>query len=105
MNFKLHLASLWEKGNPDATSTRPETRIGTLPLQVPRVRSGNFTTEMFERYQRSEQALLIALVERVIQGVSTRKVDAVVETLCGAEVSKSTVSALYARLDPRVRTQ
>ena len=101
---KPHERNQQRTGYRNGYRERPlQTRIGTLTLQVPRVRSGNFTTEMFERYQRSEQALLIALVERVIQGVSTRKVDAVVETLCGAEVSKSTVSALYARLDPIVK--
>ncbi|MCI0183416.1 hypothetical protein MM817_01693 [Acidibacillus sp. S0AB] len=54
--------------------TRPHpltTRVGTLTLHVPRLRNGTFSTELFARYQRSEQALLLALVEMVIQGVST----------------------------------
>lgn len=80
-----------------------QTRVGPLTLDVPRVRSGNFSSEMFVRYQRSEQAFLLALVEMVIQGVSTRKVDAIVEQLCGGSVSKSTVSALCQRLDPLVK--
>ncbi|MBE3572946.1 MAG: IS256 family transposase [Moorella humiferrea] len=79
------------------------TRIGRLVLEVPRVRSGEFSTEMFERYQRSEQALLVALMEMVVNGVSTRKVRAVVEELCGTEFSKSTVSELCKRLDPAVK--
>ncbi|NSW84649.1 MAG: IS256 family transposase [Syntrophothermus sp.] len=79
------------------------TRIGRLVLEVPRVRSGEFSTEIFERYQRSEQALLLALMEMVINGVSTRKVRAVVEELCGTEFSKSTVSELCKRLDPIVK--
>jgi transposase-like protein len=78
------------------------TRVGTLELRVPRVRGGAFSTELFERYQRSEQALLIAMVEMVINGVSTRKVENVVEELCGATFSKSTVSELCKRLDPIV---
>lgn len=78
------------------------TRIGTLTLQVPRLRQGSFTPDLYERWQRSEQALLACLIEMVIQGVSTRKVSAVVEELCGAEVSKSSVSALCQRLDPQV---
>jgi transposase-like protein len=85
--------------------TRPHpltTRVGTLTLHVPRLRNGNFSTEMFARYQRSEQALLLALVEMVIQGVSTRKITAITEELCGAEFSKSTVSELCKRLDPIV---
>lgn len=85
--------------------TRPHpltTRVGTLTLHVPRLRNGTFSTEMFARYQRSEQALLLALVEMVIQGVSTRKVTAITEELCGAEFSKSTVSELCKRLDPIV---
>lgn len=79
------------------------TRIGQLVLEVPRVRSGEFSTEMFERYQRSEQALLVALMEMVVNGVSTRKVRAVVEELCGTEFSRSTVSELCKRLDPIVK--
>lgn len=79
------------------------TRIGALTLSVPRLRQGNFTTDLFERYQRSEQALLLTMVEMVVQGVSTRKVSAVVEELCGEDVSKSTVSALCQRLDPQVK--
>lgn len=79
-----------------------KTRIGTLTLQVPRLRNGQFSTELFHRYQRSEQALLITLVEMVVNGVSTRKVTAVTEELCGAEFSKSTVSKLCQQLDPVV---
>lgn len=79
-----------------------QTRVGTLTLNVPRLRNGRFSSELFARYQRSEQALMLALMEMVIQGVSTRKVSAVTEELCGAEFSKSTVSDLCKRLDPLV---
>ena len=78
------------------------TRIGTLTLRVPKLRQGTFTPDLVERWQRSEVALLSCLVEMVIQGVSTRKVSAVVEELCGASISKSTVSALCQSLDPAV---
>ena len=79
-----------------------QTRIGTLTLQIPRLRNGKFSTEMFVRYQRSEQALMLSLMEMVIQGVSTRKITEVTQELCGAEFSKSTVSTLCKRLDPIV---
>jgi putative transposase len=49
------------------------TRIGTLELRVPQDRAGRFSTELFERYQRSEKALVGALAEMYVQGVSTRK--------------------------------
>src|SRR6201995_4208913 len=52
------------------------TRVGKLELRVPQDRSGRFSTELFERYQRSERALVTALAEMYVQGVSTRKVKA-----------------------------
>jgi putative transposase len=78
------------------------TRIGTLTLNVPRVRDGRFSPELFARYQRSEQALVLALLEMVVNGVSTRKVTRIVEELCGESVSKSCVSSLCQQLDPIV---
>ena len=59
------------------------TRVGTLELRVPQDRLGRFSTELFERYQRSEKALVGTLAEMYVQGVSTRKVKAVTEALCG----------------------
>lgn len=79
------------------------TRVGPVTLQVPQTRNGEFSTEIFKRYQRSEQAFVLALMEMVVNGVSTRKVSAITEELCGASFSKSTVSALCAGLDARVR--
>lgn len=78
------------------------TRVGTITLRVPRIRGGKFSTELFARYQRSEQALVLALMEMVVNGVSTRKVAQITEELCGTEFSKSTVSDLCKRLDPIV---
>ena len=78
------------------------TRIGTITLRVPRHRNGEFSTSMFERYQRSEQALVLAMIEMVINGVSTRKIETVTQELCGSSFSKSTVSKLCQSLDPIV---
>jgi len=78
------------------------TRVGTLTLHVPKFRDGTFSTDLFRNYQRSEKALLLSLMEMVIQGVSTRKVSEITETLCGTSFSKSTVSALCQELDPVV---
>lgn len=78
------------------------TRVGPLTLRVPQVRDGEFSTDLFARYQRSEQALVLALMEMVVNGVSTRKVTQITEELCGASFAKSTVSALCAQLDPLV---
>ena len=78
------------------------SRVGTLSLRVPQSRDGGFSTEIFRRYQRSEQALVLALMEMVVNGVSTRKVTAITEELCGASFSKSTVSQLCTELDLRV---
>ncbi len=75
------------------------TRVGTLELRVPQDRDGTFSTELFARYQRSEQALVTTLMEMYLQGVSTRKVAAITEELCGTSFSKSQVSALVGRLD------
>ncbi|MQA92669.1 MAG: IS256 family transposase [Gemmatimonas sp.] len=78
---------------------RLHTRVGTIELRVPKDREGRFQPSLFERYQRSEKAFVLALVEMYIQGVSTRKVQKVVEQLCGVLVSASQVSALTKRLD------
>ena len=74
-----------------------------MTLQVPQTRDDSFSHEIFERDQRSEQAFVLALMERVVHGVSTRKVTEITETLCGTSFSKSTVSALCAQLEPRIR--
>jgi putative transposase len=75
------------------------TRVGTIELRVPRDRAGLFSTELFERYQRSERALVSALSEMYVQGVSTRKVKAVTEQLCGHSFSASSVSEMNKTLD------
>lgn len=79
------------------------TRVGPVTLQVPQTRDGMFSPEIFKRYQRSEQAFVLALIEMVVKGVSTRKVTDITEQLCGASFSKSTVSALCAGLELQVK--
>jgi len=75
------------------------TRVGKLELRVPQDREGRFSTELFERYQRSEQALVAALAEMYVQGVSTRKVKVITEELCGHSFSASSISAINQKLD------
>src|SRR5512140_2248977 len=75
------------------------TRVGTMELRVPQDRDGRFSTELFDRYQRSEKALVSALAEMYVQGVSTRKVKAITEELCGHAFSASTISQINKGLD------
>jgi putative transposase len=75
------------------------TRVGHIELRVPQDRQGRFRTEVFERYQRSEKALVAAMLEMYLQGVSTRKVKTITEELCGHEFSSSTISRIVQKLD------
>src|SRR5438046_8888059 len=75
------------------------TRVGKLELRVPQDRAGRFSTELFERYQRSERALVAALAEMYVQGVSSFNVTATTEELCGHSFSASSISAMNQRLD------
>jgi putative transposase len=86
----------WRNGTRERTLV---TRVGRLTLKVPRDRAGEFQPTLFARYQRSEQALVLTLAEMYLQGVSTRKVSAIVEQLCGTTISASTVSACTQTLD------
>ena len=76
-----------------------KTRVGTLELFVPQDREGTFCTQLFARYQRNEKALVLALMEMYVEGVSTRKVGEVTEELCGTSFSKSLISELAGSLD------
>ena len=78
------------------------TRVGTITLRVPRHRFKPFETELFENYSRSESALIATMAEMVINGVSTRKIARITETLCGKTVSKSAVSNICQRLSEQV---
>jgi transposase-like protein len=79
------------------------TRVGKLELRVPQDRQGRFSTEIFERYQRSEKALVSCLAEMYVQGVSTRKVKAVTEELCGHAFSASSISRINKTLDEELK--
>jgi putative transposase len=79
------------------------TRVGTLELRVPQDRAGRFSTALFERYQRSEKALVGALSEMSVPGVSTRKVKAITEELCGHEFSASAISQINKTLDTNLK--
>ena len=78
------------------------TRVGTMVLRVPQDRAGHFSTQVFEQYQRSEKALVAALAQMYVQGVSTRKVAAITQELCGHEFSASSISTITARLDAQL---
>lgn len=75
------------------------TRVGKLELRVPQDRAGRFSTMVFEQYQRSEKALVAALAQMYVKGVSTRKVKSITEELCGHEFSASSISAITGKLD------
>ena len=75
------------------------TRVGAMQLAIPRDRAGLFRPSLFAKYERSEQALVLAMIEMYFHGVSTRKVNTIVEQLCGTSVSASEVSALTRKLD------
>ena len=79
------------------------TRVGSLELRVPQDRQGHFRTEVFERYQRSEKALVAALAQMYVQGVSTRKVKAITEELCGYKFSADTISRINQKLDAELQ--
>ena len=78
------------------------TRVGPLVLHVPQVRDGSFSPTLFARYQRSAQALVLARMEMVLQGVATRKVATITEALWGTRFARSTVRQLCGALDSRV---
>ena len=81
-----------------------KTRVGTLDLMVPKDREGRFQTELFDRYQRSEKALVLAIIQMYLKGVSTRKVKSITEKLCGLDVSRSQVSSLTRRLEEDIQS-
>ncbi|MDE2697542.1 MAG: IS256 family transposase [Gemmatimonadota bacterium] len=80
-----------------------KTRVGRIDLSVPQDREGRFHSGLFARFQRSEKALILALQEAYLQGVSTRKVTKITEQLCGTSVSKSQVSDLCQELDADIK--
>lgn len=112
LNTAMHIererhlgAGPWERGpqrTGQANGYKPKTlktRIGELTVRVPQTRAADFYPSALERGERSERALRLAVAEMYVQGVSTRKVAAVVEQLCGVEVSSAEVSRAAALLD------
>ena len=86
----------YANGYKDKTVT---SRVGPLQVSVPQVRNGDFYPSSLEKGLRSERALKLAVAEMYVQGVSTRRVAAVCEKLCGTEISSSSVSRAAAELD------
>lgn len=85
--------------------TKPRTMktgVGELELEVPQVRESGFRTQVFDRWQRSDKALVAAMQEMVVRGVSTREVSGILEEMGGFEVSAATVSRTMAELDSQI---
>ncbi len=82
---------------------RWDTRLGTMRLQIPKLREGGYVPSFIENRKRSEQALISVIQEAVVKGVSTRKIESVLEQLGIAGVSAGQVSQLCAGLDDKVR--
>jgi transposase-like protein len=80
-----------------------KTRVGSLTLNVCRDRDGKFTPELFEKYQRSEKSLMLGIAQMYFSGVSTRKVNKIMEELCGFGISKSQVSELVKTIDEQLK--
>jgi transposase-like protein len=101
-----HLGAGWHERTPErqghANGYKPktvQTRVGGITFDIPQVREGGFYPGALEKGLRSERALTLALAEMYVQGVSTRKVKAITEQLCGIEISSSHVSRATAQLD------
>jgi len=81
-----------------------KTRVGEVTFEIPQVREGGFYPNSLEKGVRSERALLLTLAEMYVQGVSTRKVAAITERLCGTQISASQVSRAAQLLDEELET-
>jgi transposase-like protein len=81
-----------------------KTRVGEVTFDIPQVREGGFYPHSLEKGMRSERALLLTLAEMYVQGVSTRKVAAITERLCGMQISASQVSRAAQTLDEELQT-
>jgi putative transposase len=91
-------------GQRNGYRTRPwDTRLGTLELAIPKLRTGSYFPSWLEPRRRAEQALVAVITEAYVQGVSTRKVEALVQSLGIAGISKSEVSRLCAGLDEQAQ--
>lgn len=91
-----------EQRRDQANGFKPKTvrtRMGEIEFAIPQVRAGDYYPQALEKGLRSERALTMAMAEMYVQGTSTRKVNAIVEKLCGSQVSSSLVSKATAELD------
>ncbi len=91
----------WRNGTKPRTM---KTAVGELRFDVPQTRDSGFRTSLFERYQKSDKALISALQEMVVKGVSTREVGDVLQEMAGFEVSAATVSRAMAELDQEIES-
>jgi len=89
----------WRNGYKDRTL---HLKAGSVYLRIPQARDGSFHTELFERYQRSERAFTLAIIEMWLKGVSTRKVADITDALSSVVFSKSCVSELCKKLDEHI---
>ena len=76
-----------------------KTRVGELKLSVPQARDSNFYPGLLEKSMRSERALIVSVAQMYFQGISTRKVKAVMEELCGFQITSTQVSNFSKQLD------
>jgi len=109
MELEQHLGAERHERTPERTGYRNgtrertwDTRVGTIELQVPRVRDGTFFPSLLEPRRRAERALVAVVQEAYVQGVSTRRVDDLVQALGMQGISKSQVSRLCSELDQEV---
>jgi putative transposase len=81
-----------------------ETRAGTIPIAIPKLRKGSYFPSFLDPRRASEKALVAVIQEAYVQGVSTRSVDELVKTMGMSGISKSQVSRLCEEIDDRVKT-
>lgn len=96
-----------DKRSGHANGYKPKTvrtRVGEVTFDIPQVREGGFYPQALEKGLRSERAFTLALAEMYVQGVSTRKVSAITERLCGTNVSAAQVSRAAEQLDEVLET-
>jgi transposase-like protein len=109
LEVEQHVGAGWHERTPERSGQRNgyrerswDTRVGTIPLRVPRVRDGSYFPSLLEPRTRAERALVAVVQEAYIEGVSTRRVDDLVKALGLEGISKSQVSRLCAALDAEV---
>src|SRR5690348_12295607 len=109
LEVSQHLGAERHERTPERTGQRIgyrerqwDTRMGTIPLRVPRGRDGSYFPTLLEPRRRAEQALVAVIQEAYVQGVSTRRVDEVVQALGMQGPSMSQVSRLCQELDGEV---